>query len=91
MNIDLIAESNSFTVENVSFYEDSKVGTELTAEADWKRRGLYMGPDFQTLDVTLQEEFEKYLQERGINESMAGFIPEYAAHKEQQVCFSYLY
>jgi complement component 1 Q subcomponent-binding protein len=30
--------------ENVSFYDDAKVGTELTAEADWKRRGMYIGP-----------------------------------------------
>jgi complement component 1 Q subcomponent-binding protein len=33
----------------------------------------------------LQEEFEKFLQERGINESLALFIPEYCEHKEQQV------
>ena len=41
---------------------------------------------FDTLDVSVQEEFEKYLQERGVNESLAIFIPEYAEHKEQQVC-----
>lgn len=27
----------------------------------------------------------KYLQERGIDTAVAQFIPEYAAHKEQQV------
>jgi hypothetical protein len=41
---------------------------------------------FETLDVSVQEEFEKYLQERGINESLAIFIPEYAEYKEQKVC-----
>jgi complement component 1 Q subcomponent-binding protein len=74
-----------FIIENISFYDDAKVGTELTAEFDWKRRGLYIGPTFDTLDVGLQEEFEKYLQERGINETVAAFIPEYSAYKEQQV------
>jgi hypothetical protein len=59
----------------------------LTAEADWKRRGLYIGPAFDTLDVGLQDEFEKFLQERGINETVAAFIPEYCAYKEQQVGF----
>ena len=44
MNIDAVCQEGSFLVENVSFYRDSKVGTELTAEADWKRRGLYIGP-----------------------------------------------
>lgn len=40
---------------------------------------------FDTLDVTVQEEFEKFLQERGINESLASFIPEFAEYKEQKV------
>jgi len=84
LNIDLMCQEGHFVIENISFYEDAKLGTDLTAEADWKRRGLYIGPQFDTLDVAVQEEFEKYLQERGINSSVASFIPEYAAHKEQQ-------
>ena len=40
---------------------------------------------FDTLDVSVQEEFEKFLQERGINDALAAFIPEYAEHKEQKV------
>jgi hypothetical protein len=42
---------------------------------------------FETLDLQVQEEFEKFLQERGINESLAFFVPEYAQHKEQKVLF----
>lgn len=72
-------------VDAISFVKDAKVGTDLTVEADWKRRALYLGPQFDTLDISLQEEFQKFLQERGINESLALFIPEYAEHKEQQV------
>ncbi|KAF8269480.1 mitochondrial glycoprotein [Lactarius quietus] len=60
------------------------LATDLTAEADWKRRGLYIGPQFETLDLSLQEEFEKFLRERGINESLAFFVPEYAQYKEQK-------
>ena len=41
---------------------------------------------FETLDVGVQDEFDKFLQERGVNENVATFIPDYAAHKEQQVC-----
>jgi complement component 1 Q subcomponent-binding protein len=41
---------------------------------------------FESLDLSLQEEFEKFLQERGINESLAFFVPEYAQYKEQKVC-----
>jgi complement component 1 Q subcomponent-binding protein len=85
MSIDAVCQEGTFVVENVSFYKDSKLATELTAEADWKRRGLYIGPQFETLDLGLQEEFEKFLEERGINDSLALFVPEYAQHKEQKV------
>lgn len=51
---------------------------------------------FDTLDVSVQEEFEKYLQERGVDERVALFIPEYAEYKEQSVSlhislFSFLF
>ena len=107
MSIDAVCQEGTFVLENVSFYKDAKLATDLTAEADWKRRGLYIGPQvrfrvfsptsstieraltmcsfqFDTLDLNLQEEFERYLQERGINESLAFFIPEYAQYKEQK-------
>jgi complement component 1 Q subcomponent-binding protein len=41
--------------------------------------------------VGVQEEFEKFLQERGINESLSLFIPEYAEYKEQKVRRGYDY
>lgn len=44
-----MCQEGAFIVDNLSFYTDSKVGTELTAEADWKRRGLYIGPQVSTL------------------------------------------
>lgn len=43
---------------------------------------------FDTLDVSLQDEFDKFLQERGINQTLAYFVPEYAEYKEQKVCLS---
>jgi len=42
------------------------------------------------LDVGVQEEFTRYLQERGINDDLALFIPELIEHKEQKVCKSLL-
>jgi complement component 1 Q subcomponent-binding protein len=85
LSIDAVCQEGAFTIDNVSFYPTAALGTELTAEADWKRRGLYIGPQFDTLDVGVQEELEKFLAERGINESLALFIPEFAEHKEQKV------
>lgn len=60
------------------------MATELTAEADWKRRGLYIGPQFPTLDDGLQEQFQAFLDERGINDDLAMFIPMFAEYKEQK-------
>jgi len=90
ITVDTICQEGSFMVDAISFYKDAKVATELNAEADWKRRGLYIGPQFDTLDVSVQEEFEKYLQERGITESLALFIPEYAEYKEQKEYLKWL-
>ena len=44
ITIDAVAQDGVFLVDNVSLYQDEKLATELTSEADWKRRGLYMGP-----------------------------------------------
>jgi len=90
LNIDMIVQEGHFIVDNISFYEDAKVGTELTAEADWKRRGLYIGPQFDTLDVALQDEIDAFLQERGVNDPVAHFIPQYAEFKEQKEYVTWL-
>ncbi|KAL5523233.1 MAM33 [Sanghuangporus sanghuang] len=83
LSIDAVCQDGAFLVENASFYPDAEIGTSLTAEADWKRRGLYLGPTFENLDPAVQDEFERYLDERGISESLALFIPDYAEYKEQ--------
>ena len=44
LTIDAMCQDGTFVTDNISFYPDAKIGTELTAEADWKRRGLYIGP-----------------------------------------------
>ncbi|KAJ6544138.1 regulatory protein suaprga1 [Mycena capillaripes] len=83
IEIDMTIQSGQFLVENVTYYGDAKLVQDVGVEADWKRRGLYLGPEFNTLDVSLQEQFEKFLEERDLGESLAFFIPEYAQHKEQ--------
>ncbi|KAJ7982977.1 mitochondrial glycoprotein [Mycena polygramma] len=84
IEIDMTAQGGQFLIENVAYYPDSKLGHATSVEADWQRRGLYIGPDFTTLDVTVQENFEKFLEERDLGQSTAFFIPEYAQYKEQR-------
>ncbi|KAJ6579500.1 mitochondrial glycoprotein [Mycena vulgaris] len=84
LEIDMSCQSGQFLVENISYYQDAKLGQETGVEADWKRRGLYIGPEFSTLDVSVQEHFEKFLEERDLGENTAFFLPEYASYKEQR-------
>lgn len=72
-------------MQNISFYKDAALATDLSADADWRRRGLYIGPQFDHLDVNVQEEFDEFLAERGIDQNLAMFLPEYAEYKEQKV------
>lgn len=83
--IEALAQDGIFTIETVSYYKDAKLATDMSADADYKRRGTYVGPQFEHLDVNLQEGFEAFLAERGIDESFALLIPDYAEWKEQKV------
>lgn len=66
------------------YYKDGKLAKGTTAEADWERRGLYIGPQFAELDDGLQSLFEKYLEERGVDSGLAAFLPDYVEYKEQK-------
>ena len=84
LNIDAQAQDGQFMIENITFYRDDALATELTADADLARRALYIGPQFETLDENLQAQFESFLAERGIATNLALFIPNYAEYKEQR-------
>ncbi|KAL8281405.1 hypothetical protein RQP46_006089 [Phenoliferia psychrophenolica] len=90
LTIDAVVEDGIFNISNIAFYKDAKLAVGLTAEDDWKRQGLYIGPDFQNLDESVQSEFENYLEERGINADLAVFIPDFAEYKEQKEYLSWL-
>jgi complement component 1 Q subcomponent-binding protein len=51
-------------------------------DCSWTNRPL---SQFDHLDTNVQEEFERYLDERGIGGDLALFVPEYAEYKEQKV------
>ncbi|BGO91157.1 hypothetical protein NBRC10512_005749 [Rhodotorula toruloides] len=84
VTIDAVAQDGMFTINNISFYPDADLALGMSSEDDWKRQGLYMGPAFDNLDEAVQTEFEEYLEERGINSSLALLIPDLAEWKEQK-------
>ncbi|KAF8918745.1 mitochondrial glycoprotein [Mucidula mucida] len=80
----LQCQDGTFIVENLAYFPDAKLATEKTLESGLARTTSFSGPQFDVLDVGLQEEIERYLEERGFNESLANFIPDYAEYKEQE-------
>ncbi|KAI8137895.1 mitochondrial glycoprotein [Fennellomyces sp. T-0311] len=84
VTIDTVAQDGDMAIESVMYYKDNKLAGEQSAEADWQRRGLYIGPQFAELDENLQALFARYLEERGVNAGLAAFLPDYVEYKEQK-------
>ncbi|KAF8556815.1 mitochondrial glycoprotein [Imleria badia] len=91
LNVDLTCQHGAFLVNDISFYPGAQLGTQLTAEADCARRGLYAGPRFDRLPAAVQEAFEKWLNERGVNEDLATFISQYGTLKEHKEYVEWLW
>ncbi|KAF9169715.1 hypothetical protein BGX21_009884 [Mortierella sp. AD011] len=83
ISVDAIAQDGTFIVESISNIRDNVLANASTAESDWEKRGLYSGPPFAELDEDLQITFEKYLEERQIDNELASFVPNYVFHKDQ--------
>lgn len=45
LTVDAVAEDGLFVIDAVAFYGDEKQALDMSAEGDWKRRALYMGPE----------------------------------------------
>ncbi|KAL2014393.1 hypothetical protein VTN00DRAFT_1918 [Thermoascus crustaceus] len=82
--IQTVAQDGIFQVEEVSYFSKPDLAHAQTAEKDWARQSLYAGPPFENLDEDLQNYFERYLEERGINAELANVIPDYIQVKEQK-------
>ena len=70
-------------VRNVRYHAQGPEGAEYGLSS-------YPGPNYDELDETLQEEFHKYLEARGIDESLANFIMESHLDKEQKEYMGWL-
>ncbi|KAI8819543.1 mitochondrial glycoprotein [Fimicolochytrium jonesii] len=74
----------AFFIEEASFLPSTQLAHDETAQGDWLRRSNYAGPIFGDLDEGVQDQFHAYLEERGIKDQLATFIPEYVQYKEQR-------
>lgn len=90
LNIEAIAQDANIIVENMYFYNDPAIAHAANPEAEHKGRDIYTGPPFGTLDEDLQLLMETYLDERGINSTLAVFVPDYMDVKEQREYLAWL-
>ncbi|KAJ3190464.1 Mitochondrial acidic protein mam33 [Gaertneriomyces sp. JEL0708] len=90
LDLSVTAQDSSFFIESVAYSPSSSLAVDQTSEGDWQRRGRYGGPVFNDLDESLQDLFHSFLEERGFDESLAAFIPQYVEYKEQQEYVNWL-
>lgn len=82
LSLDTMTQDGIFIIDNMVLYPSIELATGNSAEYDWQRREKYMGPPFSNLDEDLQILMERFLEERGINTSLALFVPDYVDYKE---------
>ncbi|KAI1108031.1 mitochondrial glycoprotein [Nemania sp. NC0429] len=84
LNIEALAQDGSIIVENFYYYKDATLAHSSSPEAVHSAEDVYPGPPFGSLDEDLQLILERYLEERGITQAMAVFVPDYIDVKEQR-------
>ncbi|KAI1456323.1 mitochondrial glycoprotein [Annulohypoxylon moriforme] len=84
LNIEALAQDGQIMVENFYYFKDPKLAHAETAEVAHVAQDVYPGPPFGTLDEDLQLLMERYLEERGVTQALAVFIPDYMDVKEQR-------
>ncbi|KAJ1972510.1 Mitochondrial acidic protein mam33 [Dimargaris verticillata] len=90
LSFDLTAESGDYGVDRISVLQNGKIAKQQTAEADYQRRGYYLGPSFGFLDEDLKVGLERFLEERGIDSELSLFIPDYIEYKEEKEYINWL-
>lgn len=83
-------QDHSFYVDSITPFKSIDQVLNDSADAQYKKDLQYQGPPFSNLDEGLQESLELYLESRGINEELSGFITAYSEFKENSEYISWL-
>ncbi|KAL1892452.1 Mitochondrial acidic protein mam33 [Ceratocystis pirilliformis] len=83
VSVDLTAQDGGLAIDSFFYFNKAAEAFASTAEVSHTRANVYAGPSFETLDEELQDKAEAYLNERGIDNSLATFVGDYANWKEQ--------
>ncbi|RYP73971.1 hypothetical protein DL771_003282 [Monosporascus sp. 5C6A] len=90
LNIEAVAQDGQIMVENFYYFKDPKLAHGQSAEVAHAAQDVYPGPPFGTLDEDLQILLERYLEERGVSQALAIFVPDYMDLKEQREYHAWL-
>jgi len=90
LTIEAVAQDGSIVVDNMYYYKDGKLAHGATADAVHAASDAYPGPPFGNLDEDLQILVERYLEDRGIDHTLAQFVPDYIDMKEQKEYLAWL-
>lgn len=88
--VETTAQAGEIIIDEMYYYTDKEVAAAKTAESDFKKRSLYEGPPFGSLDEDLQVLLERYLAERGIDTRLAVWVSAYIDWKEQKEYIAWL-
>ncbi|KAK0625332.1 mitochondrial glycoprotein [Bombardia bombarda] len=90
LTIEAVAQDGAVVVENLFYYKDAKLAHGASPDATHAAQDAYPGPPFGSLDEDLQVLMERYLEDRGITQALAAFVPEYMDMKEQREYLAWL-
>lgn len=81
---DVVAEDGDIQILRIYHYLKKEWANAKTAEQNYAHKAMYTGPPYGNLDEDLQRLVEDYLRERGMNTTLAQWVPEYVDFKEQR-------
>jgi hypothetical protein len=84
VRFELAAVENELVILAAAHYKDAAVARDWSPKGAADRDTKYAGPAIHQLDEGVTNGFVNYLEERGINDSFAEFIVQYAFWLEQQ-------
>ncbi|KIJ35686.1 hypothetical protein M422DRAFT_262095 [Sphaerobolus stellatus SS14] len=82
--IDSYAWGNKLSILKISYITDARLVSEDSAEADKKILASGVGPEFEGLPKRIKEEFGRYLEDRGIDSTLAQAINDFIKYKTQK-------
>ncbi|CAK7565316.1 MAG: Mitochondrial acidic protein mam33 [Sporothrix epigloea] len=90
LSVEATAQDGGLVVDNLYYYKDAAHAHEPSADAAHAAQQVYPGPAFGSLDEDLQVLLDRYLEERGITQALAVFVPDYLDAKEQREYLGFL-